>query len=66
MLRQSELMNSGVMVLTPSQSLYQDMIDKAGSLYSYTGKPSLTTPNSTSCLVPDLDGYYYYYHDHRW
>lgn len=36
-LKHSERMNSGVMVVEPSETLFKDMIDKVGSLPSYTG-----------------------------
>lgn len=36
-LRHSERMNSGVMVVTPSTELYDDMISKIDILPSYTG-----------------------------
>lgn len=38
-LRHSERFNSGVMVVTPSEELYKDMISKMHSLPSYTGYP---------------------------
>lgn len=38
-LRHSERFNSGVMVITPSEELYIDMISKIHSLPSYTGYP---------------------------
>ncbi|KAG2567405.1 inositol phosphorylceramide glucuronosyltransferase 1-like isoform X2 [Panicum virgatum] len=36
-LKHSERMNSGVMVVEPSETLFNDMIDKVGRLPSYTG-----------------------------
>nr|CAB3487658.1 unnamed protein product [Digitaria exilis] len=36
-LKHSERMNSGVMVVEPSEALFNDMINKVGSLPSYTG-----------------------------
>lgn len=36
-LKHSERMNSGVMVVEPSETLFNDMIDKVGQLPSYTG-----------------------------
>jgi len=36
-MRQAELFNGGVLVLDPSEEVYQDMVQKASTLYSYTG-----------------------------
>jgi inositol phosphorylceramide glucuronosyltransferase 1 len=36
-LKHSERMNSGVMVVEPSETLFNDMISKVGRLPSYTG-----------------------------
>ncbi|XP_072988806.1 inositol phosphorylceramide glucuronosyltransferase 1 [Typha latifolia] len=36
-LKHSERMNSGVMVVEPSESLFKDMMSKVNTLYSYTG-----------------------------
>jgi alpha-N-acetylglucosamine transferase len=36
-LKHSERMNSGVMVVEPSETLFNDMMDKVNSLPSYTG-----------------------------
>jgi alpha-N-acetylglucosamine transferase len=36
-LKHSERMNSGVMVVEPSETLFKDMMDKVDSLPSYTG-----------------------------
>lgn len=36
-LKHSERLNSGVMVLEPSAELFQDMMSKVSTLYSYTG-----------------------------
>lgn len=36
-LKHSERLNSGVMVLEPSETLFNDMMRKVNTLYSYTG-----------------------------
>lgn len=36
-LKHSERLNSGVMVVEPSETLFKDMMSKVNSLYSYTG-----------------------------
>lgn len=36
-LKHSERLNSGVMVVEPSASLFEDMMSKVNSLFSYTG-----------------------------
>ena len=36
-MRQAELLNTGLMVVSPSNDLYLDMMSKLSSLYSYTG-----------------------------
>lgn len=36
-LKHSERLNSGVMVVEPSESIFTDMMSKVTTLYSYTG-----------------------------
>lgn len=50
-LKHSERMNSGVMVVEPSETLFNDMIKKMGQLPSYTGGQC----SSFLLCVPFLD-----------
>lgn len=36
-LKHSERLNSGVMVVEPSETLFNDMMSKVSTMYSYTG-----------------------------
>lgn len=36
-LKHSERLNSGVMVVEPSEAVFKDMMSKVNTLYSYTG-----------------------------
>ena len=51
-LKHSERMNSGVMVVEPSESLFKDMMNKVDSLPSYTGGKynSLLTSHVLLCI----------------
>lgn len=53
-LKHSERLNSGVMVVEPSEELFKDMMSKVNTLPSYTGGTTSTYQSSTSNLFNEL------------